>query len=365
MKIKQVVEKIEQWCPPSIQESYDNCGLLAGDPENEVTGCLISLDVTEEIIDEAIKKGHNLIISHHPIIFKGLKKLTGSTLVERCIMKAIKNDVALYAIHTNLDNLYDGVNSKIAEKLSLQVKGILSPKSGSLLKLAVFVPLENKTKLLNGLYAAGAGEIGNYSSCSFSTIGEGTFEPNDQAQPYIGERHNLTRVNEAKVEVIVPKHKLSSVLKALPNVHPYEEIAYDLYQMENQHERLGAGMICELNEEMTEQEFLSHVQKTMGTKAIRHSDFLGKKVKRVAICGGSGTFLLGQAMRASADVYLTGDITYHTFFETNNKLLLCDIGHYESEQFTGEIIADFLAQNFNTFAASLAEGQKNPVNYFI
>ena len=365
MKIRNLIQELEQWCPPSLQESYDNCGLMVGDPNQEIKGVLVCLDITEAVLLEAKAKNCNVIISHHPLIFSGLKSLTGKNLVERCVMQAIKMDIALYAMHTNLDNVQFGVNVKIAEKLGLKNARILLPKQGLLNKLVVFVPKDHIAAVSDAVFAAGAGQIGNYDECSFRAEGTGTFKPNDKANPFAGEIGKREQAEEFKLEVLVPNHALSSVLSAMKAAHPYEEVAYDVIALKNKHQDLGAGMIAELEQEESEQDFLKRVKENLSAAYIRHTDLLNKKVKKIAFCGGSGSFLLPSAIAAGADVFVSADFTYHKFFDADGKILIADVGHFEIEQFTGEIIAEFVAQKFSTFAACLADKQKNPVNYFI
>jgi dinuclear metal center YbgI/SA1388 family protein len=363
-KIKDVISELEILAPPSLQEKYDNAGLLTGDREQTIKSVLVSLDTTEAVIDEAISQGANLIISHHPIIFSGLKSLTGKNYIERVIIKAIKHDIAIYALHTNLDNVFNGVNKKIAQKLELKNIRILSPKSDSLLKLSVFVPTEDTHKLRTALFKAGAGEIGNYSECSFSSEGMGTFKANENASPHVGEINKIHFEAESKLEVIFPSYLQSQVIEALLASHPYEEVAYDLLALNNKNNMVGSGMIGELSAETDELSFLKNLKKSMQTSCVRHSDLLGKKISKVAVCGGSGDFLLESAIAQKADVFISGDFKYHRFFDADNKLIIMDIGHYESEQFTIDLIVDFLTEKFSTFAIRFTEVKTNPINYF-
>ena len=362
MKIKAVTEYLEEFAPRQYQESYDNSGLLTGNNGMEITGVLITLDITEEVIDEAIGKKCNLIIAHHPIIFRGLKKLTGSTYVERCVIKAIKHDIALYAIHTNLDNVLKGVNNQIADKLGLTGRKILAPKSEILTKLETFVPLGQKEAVLEELYAAGAGKIGKYDACSFQTKGVGTFKPSPEAKPFIGKANKLEEVNEVKIEVIFPDYLQQPVLNALKNSHPYEEVAYYLTSLQNTHQEVGAGLIGSLREPMDAMSFLRQVKSSMHLQAIRHTAPV-KQVQKVALCGGSGSFLIKAAKAAGADVFITGDVKYHEFFDAENSLMIADIGHYESELFTKELIYDILSKKFSNFALNLSEIVTNPISY--
>jgi dinuclear metal center YbgI/SA1388 family protein len=364
-KIKDLTASLEQFAPLALQENYDNCGLLTGSSETEVKGVLITLDVTEEVVEEAIKKECNLIIAHHPIIFKGLKKLTGSNYVERTIIKALKNDIAIYAIHTNLDNVMGGVNSKICQKLDLKNTRILSPKMHQLKKLVTFIPLENTEKILKAIYDAGAGQIGNYSECSFKVEGTGSFKPNEAADPAIGSANKVEFVKENRVEVIFPGYLEKKVLSALIKSHPYEEPAFDVNQLENNNKDIGSGMIGELGHAMEETAFLQYLKEKMGLKVIKHTKLTGKKISKVAVCGGSGSFLLKDALKAGAEVFVSSDFKYHEFFNAENDIIIADIGHYESEVYTKELIYELLIQKFSNIALVLSVSNTNPISYLI
>jgi dinuclear metal center YbgI/SA1388 family protein len=364
MKIKEIIDCLETCAPLSLQESYDNCGLLTGNVEHEVTGALLSLDCTEPVIDEAISNKCNMIIAHHPIIFSDLKKLNGKNYIERTVIKAIKNDIAIYAIHTNLDNVIQGVNAKIAEKLGLQQLQILSPKKQLLRKLITFCPEKQAEKVRNAIFEAGAGNIGNYSECSFSSKGTGTFKGNESSNPALGERGKIEFADEIKIEVLLPAFLENTVISAMKAAHPYEEVAYDVIPLENRWQETGSGMFGILTEEMEETAFLQHVKKNLKTNMIRHTRLLGKAVKKVAVCGGSGSFLLHNAIHAGADCFITADFKYHQFFDADGNIVIADIGHYESEQFTPELIYGLLSQKFPTFAPLFSKVNTNPVNYF-
>jgi dinuclear metal center YbgI/SA1388 family protein len=362
--INDVIKQLETLAPPSLQENYDNAGLITGNINTKVNGILVSLDTTEEVVDEAIEKGLNLIVSHHPIVFSGLKSLTGASYIERVIIKAIKNDIAIYAIHTNLDNVLNGVNQQIAKRLGLKNIRILSPRSNSLLKLSVYVPIKHLDSVKKELFDAGAGKIGNYSHCSFTTEGKGTFRANENASPFVGKKKETHIENEGRLEMILPQHLKSNVIAALLKSHPYEEVAYDLFPIQNMDQGIGSGLIGELENEMDEKSFLTFLKKEMKTECIRHSDLLNKNIQKIALCGGSGDFLLESAMQQKADVYISGDFKYHRFFDADRKLVIMDIGHYESEQFTIDLLVDFLTEIFSTFAIRFTEVKTNPINYF-
>ena len=361
--LTELISSLEKLAPPALQESYDNSGLLLGNAKSKVTGALICIDVTEEIIDEAARRKCNLVISHHPLIFSSLKRITGKNYVERCIVKAIEKGIAVYAIHTNLDNVLHGVNQKLAVKLGLTETKILRPLPGRLKKLVTFCPLKSSEKVRQALFDAGAGRIGNYDECSFNTEGTGTFRGLENTNPYVGKKGVQHREQEERIETIFELHLQSRLIAALLSAHPYEEVAYDIYPLDNLHPNIGAGLIGNLKKPMGEIAFLKMVKRTMKAGSLRYTELLGKNVNRVAVCGGSGSFLLEDAVKNSADVFVTADFKYHQFFNAEGKIVIADIGHYESEQFTTEIIKDFLNRNFSTFAVRLAETRTNPVRY--
>ncbi|MEZ5199550.1 MAG: Nif3-like dinuclear metal center hexameric protein [Bacteroidales bacterium] len=363
MTIKNVLNVLEEIAPPFLQESYDNTGLLIGSSNAGVTGVLITLDITGKVLEEAIKKNCNLIVSHHPVIFKGLKSITGKNFTERIVAGAIKNDIALYAIHTNLDNVDIGVNSILCDKLGLINRKILAPKNELLRKLVTFCPVDDAEKVRQAIFRAGAGNIGNYDSCSFNTPGKGTFRGSNEANPYVGEKDKLHYENETRIETIYPVYLEKQVLNALFTAHPYEEVAYDIYLLGNEFSKVGAGMLGELEEEMETLQFLKKVKEITNIPCIKHSELISNKVKKVAVCGGSGSFLIKDAIGSGADVFVTGDVKYHDFFEAEDKIIIADIGHYESEQFAKELIYNVLNKKFSTFAVLISENNTNSVNY--
>jgi dinuclear metal center YbgI/SA1388 family protein len=364
MKIYELLESLQEWAPFNYQESYDNSGLLVGNMNNPINKILISLDITEEVMQEAIAQNYDLIISHHPIIFRGLKSLTGSTPEERVIMEAIKHNIAIIAMHTNLDNAFRGVNYKISQLLGLKNIEILQPQKNILKKLAVFVPHAHLNNLRTALFDAGAGNIGNYDQCSFGSQGIGSFRGNKQANPFVGTVGELHEEAETKLELVFPKHLQNKIIESLIQHHPYEEVAYDIYPLDNSYPKVGAGAIGELNEAMDEVDFLKFLKEKLHTNCVRHTPLRGKKIEKIALCGGSGSFLIGAAKAAKADVFVSGDIKYHEFFEADKNFIIADVGHYESEQFTKELIHDFLIEKFPNFAAQISEHQTNPINYF-
>ena len=364
MKLKEITNYLESIAPLAFQQSYDNSGLIIGDASSEVNAALITLDCTEEVVEEAIENNCNLIIAHHPIIFFGLKKITGQNYVERTIIKAIKNDIAIYAIHTNLDNVQMGVSAKIAEILGVENCKILSPKKDLLRQLVVYCPTSDAEKVRVALFDAGAGSIGNYDECSFSVKGEGTFRANTGCDPHIGNIGERHREKEEKVEVIFPRYLENSMISALKNVHPYEEVAYQIYILDNIYENVGSGIVGELPQKMDTKKFLEMLKSNMKTNCIRHTKLVKKQIKRVAICGGSGSFLLSNTICTKADIFITADFKYHEFFDAENDIIIADIGHFESEQFTKDLIYDLLSKKFSKFAVRLSKVNTNPINYF-
>jgi dinuclear metal center YbgI/SA1388 family protein len=365
MKISDVVKCLEAYAPLGLQEDYDNAGLLIGSADDECSGIVTTLDVTEYVIKEAIEKKCNLIVAHHPIIFKGLKKINGKNYVERAVIAAIKNNIAVYAIHTNLDNISVGVNQKIAQKLDLQNTNVLFPKEGMLKKLVTFCPQKNAVEVRNALFKAGAGMIGKYSECSFNLEGLGTFKAGDNTEPYVGKIGEQHEENETRIEVIFPGYLQNQIVQSLKETHPYEEVAYDIYGLYNQHTGIGSGLVGDFTRPVSEEDLLSRLKTAFGPGVIRHTAFIHKKITKAAVCGGSGSFLLSAAKECGAGVYITSDVKYHEFFDADNTILLADIGHYESEQFTIDLLTDILQQKFPNFAVLKTEIKTNPVNYYV
>ena len=364
MKIKDIIAAIEIFAAPQLQEDYDNAGLIIGNSATDCTGVLCALDATVEIIAEAIEKKCNLIIVHHPIIFKGLKKINGKTYVQQVLIEAIKKDIAIYAAHTNLDNVVLGVNGKIAEKLGLQDVKILAPKQKILRRLITFAPNNKAEDIRKALFSAGAGHIGKYQECSFNSMGTGTFKADEGAEPFVGEVGKQHQEDEIKVEIVYPFYLETQVVKALINNHPYEEVAYDIFTMENIHYGIGAGIIGELIEPVDEPTFLKSLKLVFNTGVIRHTALLNNPVKKVAVCGGAGAFLIKNALQQGADFYITADVKYHEFFDAEGKMVVADVGHYESEQFTVDLLVEILLKKFPTFAVLKTALVTNPVSYF-
>lgn len=363
MKLKEITDYLESFAPLALQESYDNAGLLVGSPDLEVSGAIICLDSTEAVIDEALANHCNLIIAHHPIVFSGIKKLNGKNYIERVIIKAIQNNIAIYAAHTNLDNIQNGVNAKIAEKLGLINCKILAPQKGSLRKLVTYCPADKAEEVRNALFAAGGGHIGNYDQCSFNSSGIGTFRANHGTNPYVGEVGKQHRENETKIELVYHQLYEKQLIVSLLAAHPYEEVAYDIIPLGNKHASVGAGLIGELPEESKDIDFLKQLKQVMKAGAVRYTALENKKVRKIAVCGGSGSFLLQDAIAQRADVFVTADFKYHQFFDADGRIVIADIGHYESEQYTSELFYEVLKKKFSTFALLKAKTNTNPINY--
>ena len=362
--LKEITNFLESFAPLSLQESYDNAGLITGDVNTEIKTVLITLDVTEKVVDEAIQKNAQLIVAHHPIVFSGLKKFTGKNYVERTIIKAIKNDIAIYAAHTNLDSVENGVNQKICEKLGLQNCRILQPASGQLKKIVTFIPVEHLNPVREAVFNAGAGNIGNYDSCGFTAEGFGSFRGNENANPFVGKKGEIHAEKEVRFETIFPGYLQGRIIDALLKSHPYEEVAYDIYPLDNQFNKTGMGMIGTVATPVPETEFLQRLKSIFNTGVIKHTALNDKPVEKVAICGGAGSFLLNAAIAAGADFFVSADFKYHQFFDAENKIVIADIGHFESEQFTKELFYELLMKNFPKFAVHLSEVNTNPVFYF-
>ncbi|MGG5506282.1 MULTISPECIES: Nif3-like dinuclear metal center hexameric protein [unclassified Myroides] len=363
MKVKNIIPILEELAPLSYAEDFDNVGLLVGSYEQEVSGILVCHDALETVVDEAIEQKCNLIICFHPILFSGLKKITGKNYVERAVIKAIKNDIAIYAIHTALDNHQEGVNKIFCNTLGLENTRILIPKANYIQKLITYVPLQDTAKVRQALFAAGAGAIGNYDHCSFVSEGKGSFKGNEKSNPVIGQVGIEEEVAEHKVEVTYEKHLQGKILAALFQAHPYEEVAYEIYNLENALQNVGMGMIGEFKEPIAETAFLQMVKDKTGTGGIRHSALLNKPIRKVAVLGGSGSFAIKAAIQQKADAFITADLKYHQYYEAENQLVLADIGHFESERYTKNYIVEFLSKKMPNFAVILSTVNTNPVNY--
>ncbi|MDR1379912.1 MAG: Nif3-like dinuclear metal center hexameric protein [Tannerella sp.] len=363
IRIKDILEEIERHAPLSLQEDFDNAGIQAGDVNLPATGALLCLDVTEDVVEEAIKAGFNLIVSHHPLLFKPLKSLTGKNYIERCLIKACKNDIAIYAAHTNLDNASGGVNYKLAEMFGLEDVRILSPRKHNLVKIVTFVPENDAETLRRALFEAGAGDIGNYSSCSFNAEGNGTFLAGENSNPYCGETGKLHVEKEVRIETVFPAYRKPAVIRALLSAHPYEEPVFDLYKLENEWQQAGSGIVGTLPEQEDELIFLQRIKDVLKAKCIKHSPLTGRRLRTVALCGGSGAFLISEAIAAGADIFITGEARYNDFYDAENRILLAVTGHYESEICTKDLFFHIISKKFPTFAVQNSIANSNPIKY--
>ncbi len=363
MLIKQITQILEEFAPLSFQESYDNAGLIVGNKSIEVSGVLITLDVTEEVLDEAIELGYNLVLAHHPVAMGGIKRFNGNDYNERIIIKAIKNDIAIYAGHTNVDSVMQGVNGKICAKIGLKDCKILAPKKGELFKVVTFVPEDYANVVRDAMFEAGAGNIGNYDSCSFNLEGKGTFRGGEDTNPFVGKKGEVHTERELRIETIVPSHLKSKVIAAIKKVHPYEEVAYDIYPLENNYDQVGSGMYGVLENQEDEHAFLKRIKELFEVGTIKHTKLLNKPIKKVAVCGGAGSFLLNKAKAIGADIFISGDFKYHQFFDAEGDIVIADIGHFESEQFTKEVFFELLTKKIPNFAIRLSKVNTNPIKY--
>lgn len=362
--IKEILSFLNEVAPYSHQEDYDNSGLIVGNENDIVKGILISLDCTEEVIEEAMSSGCNVVLAHHPIVFRGLKKITGKNYVERTIIKAIKNDIAIISCHTNLDNVITGVNKKIADKLGLQNLKILSPKSNTLKKITTFVPQSHLEQVEDALHHAGAGQIGNYKDCSFRVEGTGTYTPGEDTQPFSGEKNVKSFEKEVRIEMIFPSHIERKIVSALKNSHPYEEVAYYVYPVTNEDQAIGSGMIGESDKPYDFKDFMDFIKLKLELKVIKHTKPINNLISKVALCGGAGSFLTQNAIQSGADVFISSDYKYHEFFDADSKIMIIDIGHFESEKFTNELLFDLISNNFTNFALHCTKTITNPINYY-
>lgn len=363
MKVREIIAHLEQTAPLALQESYDNCGLQVGDAQAEANAALVCIDVTEDILVEAESVGANLIISHHPLIFSGIKKITPATAVGRIVQQAIRKNLHIYALHTNIDSAPGGVSIRMAKKLGLVNVRVLEPATDKLIKLVVFVPHSHADAVRDALFTAGAGHIGNYDSCSFNLSGQGSFRGNDQSQPFVGKAGARHFEEEIRIETILPEYLTQQAIKAMAGAHPYEEVAYDLYPLKNAWPTTGFGAIGDTPEPVSPAAFLQQIKHIFGCRCIRHTPLSGRKIRKIAVCGGSGSSLIGKAIGAAADMFVTADLKYHQFFDFAQQIVLADIGHYESEQFTKELIFDCLTKKFTTFAVHFSKTNTNPIQY--
>jgi len=363
MIIKEIIEELERTAPLRYQESYDNSGLIIGNPEMDITKILICFDLTFEVITEAIDRNAGLIISHHPVIFEPIKKINGKSNIEKIIIAAIQNNIAVYAAHTSLDNAGEGINSIMAKKIGLKNTRVLLPAKNSLRKLVTFCPIKHIDKVRNAIFEAGAGHIGEYDCCSYNITGQGSFRASNKAKPFVGKKNQLHFEDEIRFETIYPVHIENNVINGLLKSHPYEEIAYDIYPLENTYPLFGAGLIGDLNKKITATQFLSDLKKLLNLKCIKHNGSDNKSIKKVALCGGSGSFLIKQAITQGADIFISAEFKHNHYVDYLNNIIIADIGHYESEHFAKDLIKSILIKKFPKFAVEISKTEKNPVFY--
>lgn len=362
--IKNIINLLDKWAPPAYSEEFDNVGLLVGDASIKCKGILVCLDSIESVVDEAIEEKCNLIVCFHPIVFSGLKKITGKNYVERAVIKAIKNNIAIFALHTRLDNHPEGVNKILIDKIGVVSSKVLIPKPSGIKKLSTYVPIENSESVLDALHKVGAGAIGNYTECSFTLEGKGNFKGDHASNPRLGKPLEKKQVNEIQIQVVFESHLKQIIENTLLNTHPYESVAYEIYTLDNTLSSVGMGRIGILKKPMEELEFLSFIKNKLNSQAIRHSPLTGKKIKTIAVLGGSGSFAIADCKKQNADAFITADLKYHQFYEGEKELLLIDVGHYESEQFIKKLIFDYLTKKMPSLAIVLSRSKTNPVNYF-
>jgi len=361
MKIKEVILHLERKFPLYWQEEYDNCGVQCGDKEQEITGALVCFNFSEKAIEEAIARNANLIISHHPLIFKGLQKIEPTSPTGRMIFKAIQHKLVLYSMHTNIDNGIEGGNWLFAKKLGLKELKVLAPKEALFRKLVFYAPNGEEVPIIDALFTAGCGAVGNYINCSFRAEGKGTFQPLKSANPFIGQADVTEMVDEVRVEMIFPKAIQQKVIKTLYRHHPYEEPAFDIFALENSISQIGLGSIGTLPQSMRAEYFFDVMKKELNIEYFRISGKTDRTIQKVAVCGGSGSSFIRTAFAAGADIFITGDVKYHDFFSVDNQMIIADIGHFEGESFIKEIIYNELKENFSNFATIILEGEKSGI----
>lgn len=364
MTIGHIISVLEAFAPVALQESYDNCGLILGSALDECRGALLTVDCTEAVVDEAIARDCNLIIAHHPLIFKGIRRLNGRTDQERTVLKAVRNNIAVYACHTCLDSAPGGVSQRMAGMLGLESVAPLEQPQGKLLKLTAYVPEADADSLRLALADAGAGEIGNYDFCSYTVNGIGRFRAKSGANPYVGEIGEIHSENEECVQVVLPAWRRGAVERALLQTHPYEEPAYEFITLDNAPVMTGLGAVGILTEPVTPAQLVAKVKETFGSPVARCSAYPSdSQIRRVAVCGGSGASLIGRAIAAGAQSIVTSDVKYHDFVDYAGDILIIDIGHHESENCAKSIFFDIISEKFPKFALWYAKADVNPINY--
>lgn len=367
MLIKEIIDAIESIAPLPLQEEWDNCGVQVGPTDNECTGVMVCVDCTPVVVEEAIAMNCNLIVSHHPLIFGGIKQLTGKTEAERCVINAVTAGLTIYSSHTALDNSPNGISHRMASLLGLEDVDVLVPREADQLKLVAYVPVSKLDDVRLALFDAGAGAIGNYDFCSFATDGRGSFRALDGANPYVGEVSQLHFEDESRLEVLLPRWKRRDVELALRQVHPYEEPAYEFSEVVAASRPAGSGCVGHLPQPMTVAQLALFAKERFGCQAVRlscyHGDPMVHTVRRVAVCGGAGGSFIGAVKRSGADAYITADLRYHDFVDYGKRLALIDVGHFNSEQCAKEIFYQLICEKFPNFAVHTSKNEKNPIQY--
>ena len=363
MIIEELTTFIEDKFPLSQQESYDNCGLIVGDPKKTVKKVLLALDCTEQVIKEAKLKKADVIITHHPLMFSSINKLTANDYEGSLIIKLIKSDIALYAVHTNLDNSINGINKYLALKLGLKNLQILVGKEKTFKKIITFVPKAYSQKVITALSAAKAGNIGLYSHCAFVTEGSGCFKPEKGAKPFLGELSKINQVEEVKLEMVFASENQKMIENSLKKAHPYEQPAFDIIELANPNPDIGAGIYGDLPAQINTAEFLKLVKTKLNLSYIRQSNSAKKFISKVAICSGAGFFVFEQAKRLNVDALVTSEIKHHEFLAAENNILLCDIDHHEGEIAAVNIL-DQILQKLENIDTLISKHNLSPAQIF-
>ncbi|HUN66397.1 MAG TPA: Nif3-like dinuclear metal center hexameric protein [Bacteroidota bacterium] len=331
MVLRDIDRLLEEWAPKALAWEGDNVGIQIGNPSGKIRTILLALDLTDEVVREAVRRRADLVMTHHPLLFRPPRALRTDDRTGRLALALARNNIALHALHTNLDFAPGGVSHALAKELGLDRIATLQPLTGQFQKIVVFVPLSHSDAVMEAMAGEGAGRIGNYDRCSFRTAGSGTFRPLSGARPYTGSAGVLEQVGEERIEMIVPRWKSGRVIEAMRRVHPYEEVAFDLFDLATEVTGYGAGAVGSLPRAMTLRGFLAHVRRRLGTPHLRYAGRPERPVRTVAVCGGSGGEYLPAALRAGADAFVTADLRYHTFQGCDGALALIDAGHYETE----------------------------------
>lgn len=370
--VKNIESTLSQLAPAMLKMDYDNVGLQVGDSSSKVKKILVSLNITSEVAEEAVKKKCDLIVSHHPLIFRPLKNIRAGEGNSDIIIKLVRNNISYIACHTNFDSVKQGVSFLLAEKIGLKNPKVLVTskeirKSSYIenYKLTVYVPKTHLFLLKKALAEAGAATIGEYDFCYFEQEGTGSFRPGIKATPHIGEKEKLSEITEIKLETIVPVRTVSSVIKALLQTHPYEEPAYDLYKLENDFQNYGLGAIGDLEKEVSMNEFLKIVTNKLKIDNVRFSrPENSKRIKRVAVMGGSGGDMWRKALSQGADAYLTAECDHHTFLDAKGKLFIVEATHQATEQFAVQGLTNYIKSKYANLEVVTSQEDCDPILYY-